>query len=244
MPRDARGLTAYERSHIRLLCSEMADPRPTKLEVYRSESVARDYDQRWAGSIGAKRDARKAKALRRALTCLEEHSGERASSLLDIPCGTGRFSQLWDDREMHVFGADLALPMLHEAQNKYPDSTYLAADMAKLPFADNSVDVAICVRFMHLVRDPELRVCFLRELQRVSRLGAILDYRHGYTLRVWGRHLRYRVGMRAGKPANPSPRQVRAEIDQAGWKRLDWIAVHRAPLLSDKVLIPVVRADS
>jgi len=222
----------------------MADPRPTKLEAYRSEAVARDYDQRWAGLIGAKRDARKAKALERALACLEGHCGERAASLLDIPCGTGRFSRLWDDRNLHVFGADLALPMLHEAREKYPDSTYLAADMVKLPLADASVDVTICIRFMHLVRDPDLRVRFLKELRRVSRMGVILDYRHGHTLRVWGRHLRYRVGMREGKPANPTPRQVRAEIDKAGFKRLDWIAVHRAPLLSDKVLIPVVQADS
>jgi SAM-dependent methyltransferase len=221
----------------------MAHERPTKLEVYRSQSVARDYDQRWAGAIGAKRDARKARALQKALQCIETHAGEKALSLLDIPCGTGRFSQLWSDRNLHVIGADLALPMLAEAQAKYPQSTYLAADLAKLPFADNSVDVAICVRFLHLVRDPDLRVAFLKELNRVSRLGAIIDYRHGRTLRVWGRHLRYRLGLRAGAPANPSPRQIRQELDSAGWKRLDWIHVHRAPLLSDKVLIPAVTAE-
>jgi len=221
----------------------MEHPRPTKLEVYRSSSVARDYDQRWAGALGAKRDARKARALRKALACLEEYCGEAVCSLLDIPCGTGRFSQLWADKNLQVIGADLALPMLLEAQGKYPESTYLAADLARLPFADNSVDVVICVRFLHLVRDPELRIAFLRELNRVSRLGAIIDYRHGHTLRVWGRHLRHWIGLRAAAPANPSPRQIRAELDAAGWNALAWIAVHRAPLLSDKVLIPAVTAQ-
>jgi len=222
----------------------MAEPRPTKLEVYRDESVARDYDQRWAGAVGAKRDARKAKALRKALACIEEFRDETANSLLDIPCGTGRFSQLWSDRDLVVLGADLALPMLLEAQAKYPDSTYLAADLAKLPFADDSVDVAICVRFLHLVRDPELRIGFLRELNRVSRLGAVIDYRHGRTLRVWGRHLRHKLGLREGAPANPSPQRIRHEVAAAGFRKLDWIHVHRAPLLSDKVLIPVVAAES
>jgi ubiquinone/menaquinone biosynthesis C-methylase UbiE len=222
----------------------MSQQRPTKLEVYRSQSVARDYDQRWAGAVGAKRDARKAHALKKALQCIETQTGETALSLLDIPCGTGRFSQLWNDRDLHVIGADLALPMLAEAQLKYPQSTYLAADLAKLPFADDSVDVAICVRFLHLVRDPALRVAFLKELNRVSRMGAIIDYRHGRTLRVWGRHLRYRLGLRAAAPANPSPREIRQEVAAAGWKKLDWIPVHRAPLLSDKVLIPVVTAES
>ena len=222
----------------------MAAPRPPKLEVYRSTSVARDYDQRWAGSVGAKRDARKARALKKALAIVENARGEVAQSVLDIPCGTGRFSQLWAGRDLHVLGADLALPMLAEALRKNPNSTYLAADMAKLPFADDSVDVAICVRFFHLVRDPKLRVAFLRELNRVSRLGAILDYRHGHTLRVWSRHFRYRLGLRALPPANPSPRQIRNEIAAADWQQLDWIAVHHAPLLSDKVLIPVVSTDS
>jgi SAM-dependent methyltransferase len=220
----------------------MEPPRPTKLEVYRSSSVARDYDQRWAGALGAKRDARKARALRKALNCLEEYCAEAACSLLDIPCGTGRFSQLWADKNMQVIGADLALPMLLEAQRKYPESTYLAADLAHLPFADHSVDVVICVRFLHLVRDVELRIAFLRELHRVCRLGAIIDYRHGRTLRVWGRHLRHWVGLRAAAPANPSPHQIRAELEAAGWHALTWIPVHRAPLLSDKVLIPVVAA--
>lgn len=218
----------------------MSSERPSKLETYRDREVAATYDKRWAGARGQKRDARKAKALRRAVAALEQACGEAPSTLLDIPCGTGRFTDLWRDRELTVLSADLALPMLGEAHAKFPDDAFLAADLAKLPFGDGGLDIAICIRFLHLVRDPELRIRFLKELHRVCRMGAVIDYRHAHTFRVWSRRLRYRMGRRERPPANPSYRQIRHEIASAGWRIVDWIPVHRAPGLSDKLLLAVV----
>lgn len=227
----------------------MSPQRPRKLETYADQGVAEDYDRRWASARGKRRDVRKAQALRRAVKMLETAAGDALhgdpesatqQTLLDIPCGTGRFSDLWEDRGLQVLGADLALPMLMEARLKHPQATYFAADLAKLPFADDALDLAICIRFLHLVRDPELRIRFLRELRRVSRVGAVIDYRHAHTFRIWGRRLRHRLGRRAKAPANPTFPQIRKELEAAGWTPLDWIHVRGHPWLSDKVLIPVV----
>lgn len=213
--------------------------RPAKLETYREDAVAQDYDLRWSGALGDRRNRRKAIALRTALAALEADAGEAVRSLLDTPCGTGRFSALWEDRGLHPIGADLALPMLEEARRKHPEAPYLCTDMAALPFADAGLDAAICVRFLHLVRDPEQRVAFLSELRRVCRLGAVIDYRHSRTLRVWGRRLRHRLGLRDRAPSNPSPRALGEELRRAGWREVQRIPVHRAPLLSDKLLVVV-----
>ena len=43
---------------------------------------------------------------------------------------------------------------------------------------------------------------------------------------------------------NPMPKVIRQEIAAAGLRPLAWIPVHRAPLLSDKLLIPCVRQES
>lgn len=231
----------------------MSQPRPQKLETYADAGVAEDYDQRWASARGKRRDVRKAKALRRAVAVLEAAAtpdGAPSSSpapsssatLLDIPCGTGRFSDLWQGRGFHVLGADLAVPMLVEARAKHPNATYFAADLAKLPFADDGLDLAICIRFLHLVRDPQLRIRFLQELRRVCRVGAVIDYRHAHTFRIWSRRMRFRLGRREKAPANPSFAQIRRELEAAGWTALDWIHVRGHPWLSDKVLIPVVPA--
>ena len=215
------------------------DPRPAKLERYRDEDYAARYDRRWSGTRGRRRDLRKALALRRALDCLEADCGEPVVRLLDAPCGTGRFSALWQDRGLAPLGADLALPMLVEARRKHPDATYVCADMAVLPLPDQGVDAALCVRFLHLVREPAQRIDFLRELRRVCRLGAVIDYRHSRTLRVWGRRLRHQLGMRERPPSNPSPRELGEELRKAGRREVQRISVHRAPLLSDKVLVVV-----
>lgn len=216
----------------------MADgaPRSAKLETYRAPEVAAAYDRRWAGARGRRRDARKARALERALNALAQAAGERPRSLLDAPCGTGRFSALWARLGYAACGADLAPAMLAQARAKHPGACLLAADLARLPLRDGAVDAAVCVRLLHLVREPEERQAFLRELRRVARLGAVVDWRHGRTLRVWGQRLRWRLGLRARAPANPSPAAIRAEMAAAGFRVVAILPVHRAPFLSDKCL--------
>ncbi len=216
----------------------MADgaPRSAKLETYRDPAVAEAYDRRWAGALGRRRDERKARALERALLQLAQAAGASPRSLLDAPCGTGRFSGLWPRLGYEAIGADLAPAMLAQARLKHPAACLVAADLARLPLRDGAVDAAVCVRLLHLVREREERLAFLRELRRVSRLGAIVDWRHGRTLRVWGRRLRWRLGLRERAPANPSALEIHAEMTAAGFRMVELLPVHRAPFLSDKVL--------
>ncbi|MDA1260786.1 MAG: class I SAM-dependent methyltransferase [Planctomycetota bacterium] len=216
--------------------------RSAKLEVYRDRAVAADYDQRWHGAVGRARDARKARALRRALSALTEAAQETPRSLLDLPCGTGRFTALWSDLGLRATGVDLAPEMLAVAREKHARATLLCADGARLPFPDGAFDAVACVRLLHLVRDPAERRRFLLELRRVARLGVIVDWRHGRTLRVWGRRLRWRLGLRDRSPSNPSHAQIRAEMQAAGFRITAELPVRRAPLLSDKLLVVAVPA--
>lgn len=219
------------------------DPaRSAKLEVYRDQDVAAGYDRRWSGATGRARDRRKARALRRALRALGDAAGAAPRTLLDLPCGTGRFSALWPELDVRAFGVDLAGEMLAVARAKHPQARLLRADGARLPFVDGAFDAAACVRLLHLVRDPAERAGFLRELRRVTRLGVIVDWRHGRTLRVWGRRLRWRLGLRDRPPSNPSHLQIRAEMEAAGFRIVKELPVRRAPLLSDKLLVVGVPA--
>jgi len=240
-----RGANAREGDRCRLypLAMTSSEPRsseppnrPPKLEVYRNADVAAEYDQRWASSIGKKRDQRKATALMKSLNLLEKITSAPVESILDLPCGTGRFSSLLGNRHKVYLGADLSLEMLREAQSKLP-RFFLAANCATLPMEDRSVDACACVRFLHLIRNPKTRIRFLSELARVSRLGVIVDYRHDRTFRIWGKRLRHRMGLLELAPSNPSPTQIRSELAAAGLQPHAFINVHRAPFLSDKVLV-------
>lgn len=210
----------------------MSEERPGKLEVYSDPRVAAAYDRRWSGWLGRARNARKALAIQKTLGILSW-----PGSVLDAPCGNGRFSALLSGSERSYVGADLALPMLADARARHGTCRYVAADLTRLPFADRSFDAAFCIRFLHLVRAREMRIAVLRELARVSALGIVVDYRHSRTLRVLGRRLRHRIGLRDRAPSNPSPAEIRAELAEAGLDELAWIPVHRAPWLSDKVLV-------
>jgi ubiquinone/menaquinone biosynthesis C-methylase UbiE len=210
--------------------------RPGKLEVYSDPRVVAEYDRRWNGWLGRARNVRKARAIERALARLGS-----PRRLLDAPCGNGRFSALLSSHDRRYLGADLALPMLADARARHTGCVYVAADLARLPFPDRVFEAAVCIRFLHLVRARELRVAVLRELARVSSVGVVVDYRHSRTLRVLGRRVRHALGLRDRAPSNPNPAEIRAEFTDAGLEPLAWIPVHRAPWLSDKVLV-VARA--
>lgn len=215
----------------------MATAPPPKLLEYQRQDVVEAYDRRWAGASGRRRNRRKARALERALDVLEVRAGEPLRSLLDAPCGNGRFAALLCQRAAGYVGLDFSTEMLAAARGREPAASLLRGDLFRLPLADGSFDVVTCVRFLHLLRDPALRASCLRELRRVARLGVVLDYRHDRTLRVWLRRLRHRLGLLPRPPANPSPAAIQGELEAAGLRPLQWIAVHRAPLLSDKVLV-------
>lgn len=218
--------------------------RPAKLETYRDADYAADYDRRWRGSRGSRRDARKAAAIRRAWSSVATAAGEAPRTALDLPAGTGRFTRLAGELlgtaaagPSLLISADLSREMLGEARKKDRDVNACVADAAALPFADRSIDLVLCIRFLHLVRDPQLRVAFLREFARVARLGVIVDYRHDRTFRIWGKKLRHRLGLLDKAPANPSPQQIVRELDAAGLTILGRHPVRAIPWVTDKLLL-------
>ena len=213
------------------------NPRPGKLESYREDQVAKNYDGRWQSAAGKRRDLRKGRVLQVALDRIAADSNNSLQSVLDVPFGTGRFHAIYKERGLQVVGADLSLAMLQQARRKTGGGAFLSADLENLPFADQAFDVVVCIRLFHLIRDPKIRLRFLQEVRRVSRVGAVLGWHHRSSFRVWGRHLRHRLGLRAKAPGNPSPMQLLNEIHQAGFPEHHWLPLRPIPFLSDKVLV-------
>jgi SAM-dependent methyltransferase len=207
-----------------------------KLSIYGEREVAADYDQRWSGAGGRARDLRKQRAIARAL---DELQG--VGSVLDVPCGTGRMTRFCRERGLGYVGADLAFAMLEQARGKHDGARFVEASLARLPFADASFDVVLCIRLMHLVRDEPLRAAFLREARRVARKAVIVDYRQNRALRVWLGHARAAVGLRQRAPGALAPSAIEREIGAAGLRVARFIPVRRVPYLSDKVVVLALR---
>jgi len=91
--------------------------------------------------------------------------------ILDAGCGNGRYSRLLlrqADADAVMTGFDYSQQMLHRARKRLADgrATHVAADLTRLPYADESFDAIVCGWVLEHLPDPELG---LRELARVLR---------------------------------------------------------------------------
>jgi SAM-dependent methyltransferase len=212
-----------------------------KRDFYRSAQVAEDYDfHRFSTPERQKRNTRKWAAIRRALAGT---TGVR--TILDLPCGTGRFTGALAREGYEIVGSDISLEMLQKAAvipggDHEKIRGYLQANAEKLPLLDASLDCVVCIRFMMHV-DAATRVRMLREFARVSRRWAIVDYRHKYTFRYLLTHTFGRLGLGRTPLARVSRAGVEQEFRDAGFTVREIVRVS-TPLLSDKWIVLAERA--
>jgi ubiquinone/menaquinone biosynthesis C-methylase UbiE len=200
-----------------------------KKEFYQSEKVADDYDfHRWGSPERAKRNLSKWKMILAALS-----QTEGVGSILDLPCGTGRFTDRLVECGYEVIGGDISFEMMQQARSRIGPMRgllgFIRTDAEHLPFSNSSVDCVMSIRFLFHV-DPVTRVRMLREMGRISKRWLILDYRHKYSYR----YFMYRIRKLLGLAKNPLVRVSRAQLEQEA----------RDAGLKVKAVFPVARVFS
>jgi SAM-dependent methyltransferase len=217
-----------------------------KRDFYRDPKVAEDYDfHRFSSPERQKRNARKWAAIRAAL---RDATGVR--TILDLPCGTGRFTGALAREGFDIIGSDISLEMLHKAASQENQDTvrgqhaavrgYVQANAEHLPLRNDSLDCVVSIRFMMHV-DPATRVRMLREFHRVSRRWVIVDYRHCYTFRYVLTHTFGKLGLGRTPLSRVSRKELEQEFTDAGFAIRNVIRVS-TPLLSDKWIVLAERA--
>lgn len=100
-------------------------------------------------------------------------------SLLDVPCGFGRFTPLFARLGIQATGADVSGDMVRLARSQQvPEGRgrWLHTNILALPFADNSFDCVFCVRLLHHRFSAEERLRLVGELARVSRRFVLVSF--------------------------------------------------------------------
>lgn len=101
-----------------------------------------------------------------------------SARVLDVATGTGRFSLALAEMGLDVTAIDLTANMLQVARHraKHDQITgvhFRLADARHLPFADDTFDAVVSMRFLHLIPE-DMQGDLIREMQRVLRPGGLL----------------------------------------------------------------------
>lgn len=100
-------------------------------------------------------------------------------SIIDFGCGTGALCSALNDKGLDVTGVDSASNMLKVAIKKTKDTDikyYEGSILERLPFDDNSFDIAIASYVAHGLKSSERQKMY-KEMSRLSRgLVIIHDY--------------------------------------------------------------------
>ena len=141
-------------------------------EWYQADDVAEEYDDKRFSEGGAFIDRREKEAVLSALGPVDD------KRVLEVACGTGRFTVMMAQRGADIIGLDISPAMLSQGRQKAKRAgvadhvEFMRGDAARLPFPDNHFDAVFAMRFFHLADRP---VTFLRELRRVSKSTVFFD---------------------------------------------------------------------
>ena len=117
--------------------------------------------------------------LRSVLRYVPSSSGAR---VIDIGCGTGRYALLLASVSgAQIFATDLSRAMVEQGRDKDDgkDVSWFLSDACGIPFAGESVDVALLFLVLHVVKDSKKA---LQEAYRILRSGGhCLILAHSYS---------------------------------------------------------------
>lgn len=149
-------------------------------EWYQENDIAEVYDDKRFSGGGQFIDRREKEAVLDALTPLDD------KQILEVACGTGRFTVMLANRGANIVGMDISEAMLEQGRNKAAetgvdgDLSFMQGDAGRLPFPDNHFDTVFAMRFFHLAPDPE---GFIQEMRRVSTDQVFFDTFNRYSAR-------------------------------------------------------------
>ncbi len=150
-------------------------------EWYQADSVAEEYEAKRFSRGGRLIDRREREAVLNAVGPVED------KRVLEIACGTGRFTVMLAERGADIVGLDISEAMLAQGREKARASNvadqieFMRGDAGRLPFPDDHFDAVVAVRFFHLADTPE---AFLTELARVSSGAVFFDTFNNASFRV------------------------------------------------------------
>lgn len=164
---------------------------------------AQGYDQWFETRWGRYAFDRESRAVSRAA------GAGRGTVVVDVGCGTARFTNRMSDAGAWALGVDCEPAMLGYARG-HTAVPLVSADALALPLCDGSVDVALAITVLEFVSDPGAAMA---EMARVVRPGGRIVVGALNPRSAWGVAHRHEL---TGPPWNAARFLTRAELRALG----------------------------
>ncbi len=95
--------------------------------------------------------------------------------VLDVGCGSGRFSPYVLRASSQYVGIDMSDRIIEQARNQYAldGAEFVSAEMSEIPCKDTYFDAVFCLAALHHIPSDELRTVVMSEMFRVLKRGGV-----------------------------------------------------------------------
>lgn len=150
-------------------------------------------------------------------------------SIIDLPCGTGRFWKTLSKFDVRLFGLDRSAEMLklttrYDMHFKRRPLRFVASAL-EVPLPARSVDVAFCARLIHHFPDHQIRVALLKELARITRKGVVVSFFDAHSWKHRRRLRRQARSHQISRRYGTTRTRITEEASEAGLTLIDMHAL-------------------
>jgi SAM-dependent methyltransferase len=218
---------------------QVPESHPDWTRQYHDAEVAAQYDRRYRGPVRRLNNHRIWCAVQKEL--VRAAGGQFPELVVDVPAGTGRYTDLLRRPGTQVLSLDLSPTMLHALRRKHGPGWELVADLGRNPLQipTEKTAVALCLRLMQHFQ-AEQRIAALHGIRQIAP-AAVIAYYPGWDYKNRLRRLRQRLGLNPRLVREKiAPATIEREVHEAGWNIRSMRRVF--PLLSENVLLTLDRA--
>ena len=178
------------------------------------QTAAEKYATRFERGSRKRINEREQRAVRSIFAQLDD-----CRSVLDVPCGAGRFQAALTGGQRQLLEMDVAVEVLTLSRQRAEQTGLLSAfavgDASRLPLRDNCVDGIFCNRLLHHITVANERLLFLREFHRVARRYLVISFFDYLAFGAVRRFFKKLKGRKVDYSGQPTLMQFQQECEQS-----------------------------
>lgn len=193
----------------------MSDPAEAPFhERYQTDEGAGAYARKYEKSLARRL------SLRREIRCVERalDAAGASGTILDLPCGAGRFAPSVGRRADRYVASDFSLPMIRLCLGVAGGGDAFLADAHRIPLADRAVDGVAAIRLIHHFPDADERRALLAEFCRVADRFLVLTFLDAGSVKQRLHRLKRRFRGRPHRRATVSRADLAADLAAHGFR--------------------------